>query len=371
MEGILNNRLASPRSSARPIIPSRDYVYTRRELVRSKPTPVVPEQQLQPVSKQHRYSRVTPVYSSVPKHSINQKHRSRTNVTDFINIAKKASLNSDSQKASRVDLGFTQHIDEVKFLEDNLDTIDLDLMNGVLKVSKTDLVQQFFERTSEDETSDSARTEKKAIRRKLSFKNIRPKHIVRLSVVVLLVGVVTIWSYVLNDSSFASQSANATASLSVLAPPVVDPQLYRPKHITIEKLDVHAAVKPVDVTESGAMGVPKDIWLAGWYVGSALPGGQGATFIDGHATSSRGALFGNLDTLVAGDQIEIERNDGKIITYSVAKVDVVNRNEVNMGEALKPYGTQENGLNIMSCVGKWITAENTMENRVLVYAVQS
>lgn len=371
MEGILNNRLAPPRSSARPIIPSRDYVYTRRELVRSKPIPVVPEQQLQPVSKQHRYSRVTPVYSSVPKHPINLKHRSRASVTDFTKIAKKVSPDSDSQKTSRVDLGSTQHIDEVKFLEDNLDTIDLDLMNGVLKVTKTDLVQQFFESTSEDGTSDSARTEKKAIHRKLSFKNVRPKHIVRLSVIVLLVGVVTIWSYVLTDSSFASQSANAETSLNVLTPVAVDLELYKPKNITITKLDINAVIEPIDITASGAMDVPEELWHAGWYVGSALPGQKGATFIDGHSTSRRGALFGKLDTLVPGDLIAIERNDEKIITYSVAKVDVVNRNEVNMGEVLKPYGTQENGLNIMSCVGKWITAENTMENRVLVYAVQS
>jgi len=50
---------------------------------------------------------------------------------------------------------------------------------------------------------------------------------------------------------------------------------------------------------------------------------------------------------------------------------VVNRNDVDMASMLKPYDPHKNGLNIMSCQGAWIASEGTLENRVLVYAVQT
>lgn len=143
-----------------------------------------------------------------------------------------------------------------------------------------------------------------------------------------------------------------------------------PRYLRIAKLDINARVETIGVTSSGAMGVPTDMWNAGWYIGSAKPGQGGAVFMDGHSTANRGALFGNLDTLVAGDMLEIQRNDGAVIKYQVAKVSVVNRNDVDMAAMMLPYDLSKNGLNILSCTGQWIESEQTLENRVMVYAVQ-
>ena len=144
-----------------------------------------------------------------------------------------------------------------------------------------------------------------------------------------------------------------------------------PKYLSIDKLSINAPIEQLELTSSGAMGVPSNIWNAGWYIGSARPGQKGAAFIDGHSSSSRGALFGNLDTLKSGDVINVLRNDGIKVTFNVVDVKVVNRHSVDMASMLKPYGKYARGLNIMSCVGDWIESEKTLENRVLVYAVQS
>jgi hypothetical protein len=144
-----------------------------------------------------------------------------------------------------------------------------------------------------------------------------------------------------------------------------------PKYLSIDKLSINAPIEQLGLTSSGAMGVPSNIWNAGWYIGSARPGQRGAAFIDGHSSSSRGALFGNLDTLKNGDVINVVRNDGIKVTFNVVDVKVVNRHEVDMNSMLKPYGKYARGLNIMSCVGDWIESEQTLENRVLIYAVQS
>lgn len=144
-----------------------------------------------------------------------------------------------------------------------------------------------------------------------------------------------------------------------------------PKTLTIDKLSINAPIEQVGLTNTGAIGVPASIWNAGWYIGSVKPGEKGAAFIDGHSSSSRGALFGNLDTLKSGDKISVTRNDGVKLDFHVINIKVVNRHDVDMASMLKPYGKYARGLNIMSCIGNWIESEKTLENRVLVYAVQS
>lgn len=144
-----------------------------------------------------------------------------------------------------------------------------------------------------------------------------------------------------------------------------------PRYLTITKLGIHASVEKIGITNSGQMGAPNDIWNAGWYTGSAAPGSTGTAFLDGHATSKRGALFGNLDTLRQGDIISVERNDGRVINYQIRRVKVVSRHDVNMASMLQSFDATKNGLNIMSCVGNWVASEQTLENRVLVYATQT
>lgn len=143
-----------------------------------------------------------------------------------------------------------------------------------------------------------------------------------------------------------------------------------PRYLRIAKIGVNAHVEHIGVTSSGAMGVPSDMWNAGWYVGSAKPGQGGAVFMDGHSTASRSGLFGQLDTLVAGDVLEVQRNDGQTIKYKVAKIKIVNRNDVDMAAMMLPYDLSKNGLNILSCTGRWIESEKTLENRVMVFALQ-
>lgn len=173
-----------------------------------------------------------------------------------------------------------------------------------------------------------------------------------------------------------TSTATATPATSSAVPTVAntavsDAYAGLPKYLNISKLSIHAPVEQVGVTKNGAMGVPTNIWNAGWYTGSARPGQTGAAFIDGHSSSSGGALFGKLDKLKVGDSITVERNDGIVVTYSVAKISIVNRNYVDMASMLKPYDSHKNGLNIMSCIGSWIASESTLENRILVYAVQT
>jgi len=141
-----------------------------------------------------------------------------------------------------------------------------------------------------------------------------------------------------------------------------------PKRLKINKLSVNARVLPMSVNPSGAMQAPVNIYDSGWYSASAKPGTPGATVIDAHASgATRQGLFAYLDTLIAGDQLSVERGDGTIFTYRVTHTEVVPLADVDMKKLLKPYGAAAEGVNLITCAGTWLPDQKTYDHRVIVY----
>ncbi|MES2630693.1 MAG: class F sortase [Patescibacteria group bacterium] len=141
-----------------------------------------------------------------------------------------------------------------------------------------------------------------------------------------------------------------------------------PRFLKIEKLDMKARVQPMGINSVGAVQAPVNIYDSGWYTGSARPGTAGAAFIDGHASgSTRQGLFAYLDTLKNGDSVSIEQGDGAVFNYKVVHIETVARDAVDMNKALAVYGGAAEGLNLMTCTGKWIADQDTYDKRVIVY----
>ena len=142
-----------------------------------------------------------------------------------------------------------------------------------------------------------------------------------------------------------------------------------PRVILIPRLGVTARVQAMGLNRDNSIQAPKNIYDAGWYTGSALPGAVGAMFIDGHASgASRQGLFGYLDTLRSGDAVMIERGDHTQVKYEVVSVAVVPLGDVDMAAALGPSPGVERGLTLMTCTGQWVGGKETLDHRVVVYA---
>ena len=175
------------------------------------------------------------------------------------------------------------------------------------------------------------------------------------------------------SSSITSSSAEGTDKTplpaNTLAKYNVAPDL--PRALYIDKIDVSARVLPMGVNNDGNIQAPRNIFDVGWYMGSVKPGEIGAMFVDGHSSglSSEG-LFGNLDKLVEGDTLQIEKGDGTRITYKVVHTETVDLEAVDMKKMLLPYGSSLRGLNLMTCSGKWIDSSETLSQRVLVFTEQ-
>lgn len=142
-----------------------------------------------------------------------------------------------------------------------------------------------------------------------------------------------------------------------------------PRVITVDKLKIHARVMPMSVNADGSLQAPANIYDSGWYSASSKPGTPGAALIDAHASgATREGLFAYLDTLAAGDQISIERGNGEKLTYKVAFKETVPLESVDMVKLLNPYGGAAEGLNLITCTGKWLPDQKTYDHRVTVYA---
>lgn len=145
----------------------------------------------------------------------------------------------------------------------------------------------------------------------------------------------------------------------------------QPRALYINALSIAARIKPMGLTTDNSIKAPTNIYDSGWYTGSAKPGGDGAAFIDGHASgATRMGLFAYLDTLKTGDQLSVEMGDGTRFAYQVKAVTVVPKNDLDMTQVLSTYGGAKKGLNLMTCTGKWIESEKTYDHRVVVYTEQ-
>jgi len=144
-----------------------------------------------------------------------------------------------------------------------------------------------------------------------------------------------------------------------------------PRFLTISKLGIQARVKRMGVKADNSLQAPPNIYDAGWYDGSAKPGEAGAMLLDGHVHGpTQPGVFMNLKKLVAGDTIQVERGDGKVMTYKVVTTKTYDVNNVDMAAALSPVVAGKPGLNLMTCAGKYDAAAKEYRQRLVVFTVQ-
>jgi len=204
-------------------------------------------------------------------------------------------------------------------------------------------------------------------------------------IIAATIGAALFYHYLVPQPPAAHQHPNKTASADTQKQrstqhddknkqktPSVPPN--HPKQLRISKLGINAAILPMGILPDGAMDAPKSAWDVGWYNQSALPGtGRNALLLDGHVnnTLNKPGVFFTLKTLQSGDEIKLERGDGKTFTYQVASVEQKPIEQVNMAKLLQSVEPEKEGLNIITCGGSYDHDRKTYEDRVLVYAVRT
>lgn len=118
--------------------------------------------------------------------------------------------------------------------------------------------------------------------------------------------------------------AGATASRAPDAPPARAPlPASPPVRLRVPRIAVDAPVGPVGLNRDGTVEVPPLNRPAevGWYRDGAAPGGNGPAVLLGHYDTRKGpAVFHRLPELRPGDLIDIDRQDGRTVSYRVRDI---------------------------------------------------
>lgn len=134
----------------------------------------------------------------------------------------------------------------------------------------------------------------------------------------------------------------------VPTPPLGD----HPYTMIIPKIGVNAPVQTYGLDSEQVPEVPtganaRDV--VAWYNFSARPGiGSNAVFA-GHVTWFGAAVFYNLTSLAAGDQIMLKADDGTELTYKISDVFDVSASDPNSTQVM--HATPTDTLTIITCSG--------------------
>lgn len=145
-----------------------------------------------------------------------------------------------------------------------------------------------------------------------------------------------------------------------------------PRLLNIPSLSISSRVFAMGIARDGSIQTPRGIYDTGWYSGASKPGEKGAVFIDGHVSGpNKPGVFKYLSKLKAGDTLELETGNATVFYYKVIHSETVSYRDVDMRKVLSPYGDSDEGLNLMTCTGRFDAAAHTFESRIIVYATRT
>lgn len=227
----------------------------------------------------------------------------------------------------------------------------------------------------------------RAKEQRFKTKKKRGKHVLWYGLASVVIGAVIVVGWSFNEALpfrielFKSepQPANSidsdpqeTSTLDEIQVSEADIQVHvvpadTPRVLRISRLNIAARVKQVGTTLSNEPIAPKNIADVGWYEGSGKPGAEGAVLLNGHlAGPSLAGVFKDIQSLEPGDEITVERGDGKVFTYIVGRIQEYSGGQVDMNAAINSINPNKKGLNLVTTLNKY----SGTEKRVIVFATQ-
>ena len=165
-----------------------------------------------------------------------------------------------------------------------------------------------------------------------------------------------------------SETATATspdADSTVEALPPSEPIAVR-----IPRIGVSSPLHSLGLAPDGTLEVPSGERLdeAAWYDGSPTPGEVGPTVIEGHVTGvgGRASVFFELAALAPGDRAEVEREDGRTVSYEVYRVDQFAKADFPTVDVYGPTAGPE--LRLITCGGEFDDSTGHHVDNTVVYA---
>lgn len=160
-----------------------------------------------------------------------------------------------------------------------------------------------------------------------------------------------------------------TVAASPATPPPVPPSV-APSLVAIPSIDAQLTVVPTGVTPDGAMEIPDDPRIAGWYrFGPDPTTGSGATVLSAHIDSrERVGPLARLGELSPGDEVVVTAGDEEV-RYVIERVDSYPKTVIDLDAVFDRTGSPR--LHLVTCGGEWDPATRSYEDNVIAVAVRT
>ncbi|TDB69704.1 class F sortase [Micromonospora sp. KC723] len=143
----------------------------------------------------------------------------------------------------------------------------------------------------------------------------------------------------------------------------------RPVSLVVPAIRVDAPVAPVGQAKDGSIAVPplSRHHETGWYDRGPTPGEPGRAIIVGHVDSTSGpAVFYDLRRLKPGDEIQVTRDDRRVVVFRVDSVEHFDKSQL---PAERVYGDDgPPALRLITCGGAWVGGDTGYRDNVIAFA---
>jgi len=170
-----------------------------------------------------------------------------------------------------------------------------------------------------------------------------------------------------NETASGSYDKNNSADGLKNSETNINSEKELPKILNIPKLGINAKVQYVGLNSTDEMDVPSNNNDVAWFNLGAIPGEKGSAVIAGHLNGRSGepAIFWDLHKLKIGDDIYVVDNSENKKYFQVMSIE---KYETNSAPMEKIFGlNNEIYLNLITCGGAWDRAENTYDERLVVF----
>jgi sortase (surface protein transpeptidase) len=140
-----------------------------------------------------------------------------------------------------------------------------------------------------------------------------------------------------------------------------------PVVVSIPRIGVRSTLVKLGLDSKGAMEVPKDPAVAGWFSKGPSPGALGPAVIAGHVTwDGAPEVFYRLGTMQRGDQVSVTRKDGRTAVFTVSRVARFSKSRF---PSQAVYGAIDHaGLRLITCGGTYDAARHSYLDNIVVFA---
>jgi sortase (surface protein transpeptidase) len=143
-----------------------------------------------------------------------------------------------------------------------------------------------------------------------------------------------------------------------------------PTSVTIPGIGAELSVIPTGVTTDGAMEIPDDPRVAGWYrYGPAPASESGATVISAHIDNrERVGPLARLSQVDPGDEVIVATAEEEV-RYVIERVDSYPKTVIDLDAVFDRDGSPR--LHLITCGGAWDPASGSYEDNIIAVAVRA